>query len=195
MAAIMPSLWKLAENMGLNIKKDTIEEQINAMNKALEQKQENNIANALWNYADASGGGGGFNTVMAAYPWYDTNSDKTVLSPFEVFTSNDGVYDLSGFSYASSYGRAYLGNPATRVEFGSDNYTVVFTPSDSFDITTAFKCSDDDNYSTISSGSATPQPGDGKAYYAVCSGWNNTVSVSAIAYVNSGDTDFVFDVE
>ena len=53
MAAIIVSLWKLAENMGLNIKKDTIEEQINAMNKALEQKQENNIANALWNYADA----------------------------------------------------------------------------------------------------------------------------------------------
>lgn len=53
MAAIIVSLWKLAENMGLGIKKDTIEEQINAMNKALEQKQENNIANALWNYADA----------------------------------------------------------------------------------------------------------------------------------------------
>lgn len=53
MAAIIVSLWKLAEKMGLNIKKDTIEEQINAMNKALEQKQENNIANALWNYADA----------------------------------------------------------------------------------------------------------------------------------------------
>ena len=53
MAAIITSLWKLAENMGLNIKKDTIEEQINAMNKALEQKQANNIADALWNYADS----------------------------------------------------------------------------------------------------------------------------------------------
>lgn len=52
MAAIIVSLWKLAENMGLSIKKDTIEEQINAMNKALEAKQENNIADALWNYAD-----------------------------------------------------------------------------------------------------------------------------------------------
>ena len=53
MAAIIVSLWRMAENMGLNIKKDTIEEQINAMNKALEQKQENNIADALWNFADA----------------------------------------------------------------------------------------------------------------------------------------------
>ena len=64
MAAIITSLWRLAENMGLNIKKDTIEEQINAMNKALEQKQENNIANALWNYADASGGGSGFSLFV-----------------------------------------------------------------------------------------------------------------------------------
>lgn len=54
MAAIIVSLWKLAENMGLNIKKDTIEEQINAMNKALEQKQENNIADALWHFADSA---------------------------------------------------------------------------------------------------------------------------------------------
>lgn len=53
MAAIIVSLWRLATNLGLDIKKDTIEEQINAMNKALEQKQENNVANALWNYADA----------------------------------------------------------------------------------------------------------------------------------------------
>lgn len=52
MAAIIVSLWKLATNLGLDIKKDTIEEQINAMNKALEAKQENNIADALWNYAD-----------------------------------------------------------------------------------------------------------------------------------------------
>ena len=52
MAAIITSLWKLAENMGLNIKKDTIEEQINAMNKALDQKQENNIADSLWHFAD-----------------------------------------------------------------------------------------------------------------------------------------------
>lgn len=64
MAAIITSLWKLAEKMGLSIKKDTIEEQINAMNKALEQKQENNIANALWNYADASGGGSGFSVFV-----------------------------------------------------------------------------------------------------------------------------------
>lgn len=98
MAAIMPSLWKLAENMGLNIKKDTIEEQINAMNKALDQKQENNIANALWNYADASGGGGGggggegFNEYLLV-SGFNRSIQGVFFSPdIYMINSSDGVY-------------------------------------------------------------------------------------------------------
>ena len=84
MAAIITSLWKLAENLGLSIKKDTIEEQINAMNKALEVNQENNIANALWNYADASGGGGeGFKVFIGS-----ASSDNNLMFD-QMFVDND----------------------------------------------------------------------------------------------------------
>ena len=146
------------------------------------------------NVESGGGGGniGGFNTVLAAYPRYNTDTDITEMSPFGIFTSDDGVYDISEFSYASTYGRAYLGNPMTSVVFGH-SVEFIFTPSDSFDITTAFKGSDPE-VPIIVDGDANPQPGDGRAYYAIYDDWG-IVTIHPIAYANSGSTYFVFEVK
>ena len=145
MAAILTSLWKLAENMGISIKKDTIEEQINAMNKALEQKQENNIANALWNYADASGGGGGGNTYdFKALAWTYTSGNftyygATVANPID----NDGTFDVvcheandteSGQDEGWG-GPIILSAPAKRINYKEKQMSgeIAFTPAENFD--------------------------------------------------------------
>lgn len=53
MAAIIQSLWKLSEKLGVEQRADTIEEQLNLLNEAVDAQQANNIAEALDNYADA----------------------------------------------------------------------------------------------------------------------------------------------
>lgn len=53
MAAILPSLWKLSEKLGVTERADTIEAQINLLNESIDAAQGNNIADALDSYAEA----------------------------------------------------------------------------------------------------------------------------------------------
>lgn len=50
MAAILKTLWDLSAKLGITEKKDTIEEQINTMNKALGTKMGNNIEEGIRYY-------------------------------------------------------------------------------------------------------------------------------------------------
>ena len=187
MAAIITSLWKLAENMGLNIKKDTIEEQINAMNKALEQKQENNIANALWNYADASSGGPSslfyIGRSEGEWPYYYAGNGF-------LFTDRGSTHevriDTSDFTSNLARNLKYIITQTPTKKFSTHRYgpgiTFYFTPSDDF---AGFYDISDDSEFTPSGDTVTP--GDGKCYSYQIMGNGDLV-------VTKYDYDYSFEV-
>lgn len=188
MAAIITSLWKLAENMGLNIKKDTIEEQINAMNKALEAKQENNIANALWNYADASGGGSGPSSLFyigrseGEWPLYYESKSFLFRSPEDGEVS----IDTSDFASNLAHNLSYIIIKSPTKKFSTHKYgpgvTFYFTPSDDF--AGFYDISNDSEYTTSGD---TVTPGDGKCYSYKIAGNGDLV-------VTKYDYDFSFEI-
>lgn len=176
MAAIITSLWKLAENLGLSIKKDTIEEQINAMNKALEQKQENNIANALWNYADASGGGDSVFTKISTL-MMDSND---YICDLKVLRSEDGIFDAEDTEGSNHY--RILGDPLKKITIDNPSDRIIFTPAEDFD---GFYDKTTGNKRTYTGD--TVVPGDGKMYMYKTSMGTDTVTKTS--------EDFVFEVE
>lgn len=118
------------------------------------------------------------------------SNGSTEVTPFYLYTSSDGEYDV--YLQASTYEEAFLASPLTRVTY-HDTSSIIFTPSNNFDINTAFKRND--NYSPIASGSATPTAGDGKIYRAECKSWGDyAVTITALTFTNSGSTNFNFSI-
>lgn len=188
MAAIITSLWKLAENLGLSIKKDTIEEQLNAMNKAVEQKQENNIANALWNYADASGGGPSslFYIGRSEGEW-PLGSNRGIVC-YKVDTGLREISisrnDVTGSTLLRNLVYVITDTPTkkfTTYRYGP-GLTIYFTPTDDF---AGFYNIDDNSEYTTSGDAVTP--GDGKCYSYEIAGNGDLV-------VTKYDYDYSFEV-
>ena len=118
------------------------------------------------------------------------SNGSTEVTPFYLYASSNGEYDV--YLQASTYEEAFLASPLTSVIY-HDTSSIIFTPSNNFDINTAFK--KNDNYSPIASGSDIPTAGDGKIYKAECKSYGDySVTIKALTFTNSGSTSFNFSI-
>ena len=157
--AILESVKKLAEKLGAETNGRDITDQLNKINKHLDETAlgGRDIAEAVKTYSENAGGSV---TITTLHTNIRENSDS--LRPLDFLSSSDGIYVLDDVTSPQIY--ILLLTPAKKIIFNSNwEQKITFTPAEDFD----------GIYSTMGSGS-TPSKierydeivtsGDGKTY-------------------------------
>lgn len=131
--AILESVKELASKLGAETNGRDITDQLNKINKHLDKTalSGRDIAKAVKTYSEnASGGGGGFNTLgVSNFGWLFDTPTFNYSGQCILMHSNDGNYKITLFIRDSTTACVYLLDPANDINpMNIEGGKVIFTP-------------------------------------------------------------------
>ena len=192
--AILDSVKELASKLGAETSGRDITEQINLINKKLDETSSSgrDIAEAVRTYSENAGGGGSdFNSIVVMGRNINNGERSsyylTLLKPAD----ENGTYNVHshGSPGSKTYTSFTLLEPATKINFSYSNLssgTIIFTPTENFD---GFYY----NNNIIAQSGDTITPGDGKTYIAAVTVGSGSVATTVT--ITKTTCPFEFEME